>query len=116
MNAVEVYRLEDKEGYGPYRFGGEFFKTLILDHGSRNMTTHPAPWYDFGRMPHNYEFFGCDSVESLKDWFGSYWEGLLERGFKVVLYVIPEDDVHHGVSRKQIMCRTDNALKEVISS
>lgn len=86
-----VYRLE-RNGIGPYQRTNytaqdiDICYELMEAHIDHN---HPCPYED--GLDKIYDdktwFFGCDSEQSLRDWFGPFWiEKLAKIGFEIKSY------------------------------
>ena len=87
-----AYRLE-MDGVGPYWCSPGADRThanvkcrLSTSHLTSRL--HPS-WFEvFNPPPEDYREYlsGCDSLESLKEWFGEFWDELLRVGFDAVTY------------------------------
>lgn len=89
-----VYRLE-YNGKGPYRYY-EIRSEMSLrylditadmfDAHKEDVENHPLPEDDGIFIDSPRYLFGCISRESLEEWFGEFFQPLIEVGFKVVEY------------------------------
>lgn len=114
QDVVEVYRIEDSEtGMGPYRDSWQDpIREEMEDFHNSDSVYHPGPLYSDLGWTYEDEFFGCESLKSLEDWFEGYYGHLLSTGFVVKLYVVPASDVRVG--RLQVKFRKIHAISEVI--
>lgn len=112
---VIVYRLQNKEDKtGPFRseFTSETLKDeLIAALGGSSMTSdsHPTPNNDGIDVYHirvNW-VCGCQSLESLKDWFGPALHDLLKQGFEIIKAEVPANRV--WVGKHQLIYCPDSA-------
>lgn len=120
MKTVEVWRIEDANGYGPYP---GYIKGLVrseevlllasdMSYAHGDML-HPAPWED--DLPSRRElWYGCPSRTKLLEWFRGFWTELQKVNHSVVKYTVPEEDVFYGMSGRQLNFRRDRATKKVM--
>jgi len=126
METKKIYRLEYK-GYGVYRV--VFTDSILMEIRNRmadihsNAHTHPNIFDDFDKnviydiyfankeddksFPYR---FGCDSMEKLVKWFGSFFDELVNNGVQVKEYAIPSTDVYESNSKKQVLFKITNKV------
>jgi hypothetical protein len=121
MNVVEVWRIEDANGFGPYPgFASGFERSenvLELAHEiswAHGDWAHPGPREDGIDSATSKHFFGCPSREKLIEWFSEFWLKLQKAHHDVVCYQVPEKDVIYGSSGRQVAFKRDKATKEVM--
>lgn len=79
-----VYRVQDRDGIGPYFGGGESYN--LLDHNG-DVNFHPSPRRDkkIQRSVRDNELCGFESLKSLSQWFTSEeLDALYKIGFYIV--------------------------------
>ncbi len=109
-----VYRLENKEGMGPY-YGARFDNGIRREMSNEHFEDpdHPTASSEIGTVTSGIEVCGCATLKGLKRWFGRYLRPLLELG-----YVVYEMDVRgRGVrcGKEQLLIRRDKIIaKRVI--
>lgn len=88
---MDVFRVENGQGHGPYTFvaetDAEQFVRQKMSERHNDSPEHPAWARDFNDIWGRPEMVsGFDSMESLRSWFGE-WLGPLEKaGFSIVKY------------------------------
>lgn len=127
METKKIYRLEYKD-YGVYRC--TFTDSILMEIRNRmidihsNEHTHPNLYADFDKnIIHDIYFaegteesksfsyrFGCDSMEKLVKWFGSFFDELVNNGVQVKEYTIPSTDVYESNSKKQVLFKITNKV------
>lgn len=121
---MKVWRLESKDGAGPYVMANSFLDKKIDDkllmsilllmqqEHSFDKKNHPTPFRD-NLLPcrSKEHVFGCSSLNGLKQWFGKFFYILLARGFVVRLY--DTNDFHIGRSKRQISFKKLNVIEEI---
>lgn len=92
-----VYRIEDKNGDGPYHT-----PDTLPEEACRNSINHPTPtsdgiWLYEAKTwcPHDYHF-GFQNKTLLREWFGRYSDHLKKGGFKCSVYKIHGRRVMQG--------------------
>jgi hypothetical protein len=82
---VNVYRIESANGTGPYQSGRYSFD-LCMAHSDDPF--HPQPQHDplLGPPEFDVDFCGCDSPQSLADWFAGWLDRLHDDGFVVTVW------------------------------
>lgn len=103
---MKVYRLE-RNGYGPYCFNSmdvdgpelaELRHKLCATHDR----THPVAEQEISGYSQLDQFkrrCGCESMVKLRDWFGEFFQELLDAGFKVAVYESSE----YAKSSRQVL-------------
>lgn len=113
---LRIFRLEDKNGYGPYR---DIKNEDIIENNEdeRHPIVKVSCLVNFVRKMEYKEsdiFFGFDSIEKLKEWFSEeVLSVLLNRGYKIFEYKVPIK--YNKCFDKQFIFIMDKAerLKEV---
>jgi hypothetical protein len=128
MNTRAIYRIENKEGIGPYcnRFvypdeteEHENMRNLISKIGYTHSScdTHPGKGEDFTRSIADDKsyYLACQTFDKLKEWFDEFLEVLLKTGyFNVVEYVVPENSLISGYSGRQCVFNKELAVDKKI--
>lgn len=99
MPTRKVYRVENKEGDGPYNSTGyvEELHEMAIEH--RN-DAHPNPWRDeMLQSISSEERCGFSSVWDVRRWFEGFTIRLAENGYHVSIYDVPYEDIRHGESQ-----------------
>jgi len=121
-----VYRVEcPKCGLGPYALGWKCASAhvhrdadrLVDAHDDR---THPGPiedipgitWSNLYDQHRDHRVCGLDSPEALWAWFGDWLPRLIDRGFEVTSWQVPERHVRRG--KRQLMFRRDLATDRTV--
>lgn len=121
---MRVWRVEHRDGYGPYRFRPNNKKADSLSlrlgnaHGwdydpETGEDRHPGPHGDglsniiVSRDGMDY-LFGCPSRETLAEWFEGFGEDLHDAGYTVTVWDVVE--AHVGTSGRQVMYDGDAAV------
>ena len=107
-----VYRMENRNGRGPYRSLSEPARWLRDEHGISlyDDDLHPVPPDDGVPFPPWEGSFGFASREALDRWFPKEARQLLrEKGQHVTVYEVPENMVEQG--RNQLVFHRDSARK-----
>jgi hypothetical protein len=84
-----VYRVENKNGLGPYRYvlGHQKAKSLQKMTEHHNLSSdHPAPYSDCRREMSKGDFCGFLSKPQLLQWFKGYLRALEKEGFFLAVY------------------------------
>ncbi|MDG4783283.1 hypothetical protein O7614_26855 [Micromonospora sp. WMMD961] len=104
---VIVYRIEDRDGRGPYNnYPMDFKRNKIIRELCKihaSPTTHPAGQLDGITSDNGFtvdHYFGFINKASLARWFTGWGERLTEAGFYVSTFAARSEDILHG--RKQI--------------
>lgn len=102
---MEVYRVENKHGDGPYR--SEFrVDSMSLKHSD---AAHPTPIIDGIKDQSSNKFCGFKSLDDLKRWFdGEDREALDFIGYHVSMYRVPDNVIDHGTC--QLMFPKEDAI------
>lgn len=98
----KIYRIEDKEGKGPYQSNiqGEFVKYLS---NHSNLNGRPGIYYDFNIEISDDYFFGFDTMQKLFFWFGGVIKLFYKSSiFRIVIYEIEESEIIYSRSGKQV--------------
>lgn len=107
-----IYRVEDKNGTGPYASNNAEWVESIERHEmvyeAHNYLSpnHPGPlsesWFSIPQytMPEREYIYGFDSESALKFWFNGFLEPMFEHGFFIKTYDVPPQDVIVG--RRQV--------------
>lgn len=104
---IRVYRLEGEDGDGPY-LGYDDLRNAMCD--AHTDDVHPGPRQDFGRLPLPNDFYGCETLTQLFDWFGVFFQPLLDIGYRVVEYEVPEEWCWFGKSNRQVCFRRSERI------
>lgn len=136
MTKVEVYRLENPAGEGPYRAWTvadfdfvciwdlsvedderqEEINTFAADLCEVHQDTRPLPSYDGLDLWESGDWrFGCPSFEALCEWFDGWMEAAQELGCVIVRLTVWDDGVRYGDSGTQVMFDLNDVVsREVI--
>lgn len=106
---MRVFRVEHKDGKGPYYTRGavseedkRFRRALGSAHDD---DSHPAFWDVMGRTSIPFTqtdeeiadyYCACDSLEQLIRWFDGFWGPLSYFGYFIASYDVDPDDVIEG--------------------
>lgn len=101
MTNVVVYRVETKDGEGPYRGGDAAYGIRdLMGDICQASEVHPSPWED-GIDPGPDAFFGFSTEDQMREWFSeSIRTGISKKGFTCNAYSVPMEKVQFG--KKQI--------------
>jgi hypothetical protein len=110
FDMIKVYRFENNQKWGPYNTPLDhqdplskkwrYDKRYILEN-EHDDNEHPPMQNDL--TPEEFSpslFSACESIESLKEWFGKWFDILPKYNFKVVCYTV--NRVVNSISGKQI--------------
>ena len=99
MPLIEVFRVENTSGIGPY--AADYGDAVGLDiyHNPRA----PKPSWDGLPSVRIEDRFGFASIEQLLDWFDMYLDNLRDHEYRVVKISVHQSRVKYG--RKQLMFR-----------
>lgn len=109
---MNVYRVENADGKGPYVCFGEYHPELdnILTSGNSDIGKHPLPHEDgIGDFDFSY-VFGFASVENAIDWFGVPFltnDRILKNGMGLKKFEI--DPIYVMRGRSQVAFVKENA-------
>ena len=95
MSHFFVYRVESRNGLGPYRDATNFNYSYICSGPSR-----PVPWDDGIVFVEQHDLFGFSSVGKLKQWFSKALPLLEKDGYRISVYKVPVVAVKRG--KKQV--------------
>jgi hypothetical protein len=107
-----VYRIEGKDGWGA------FCRQAELDEWDKDQDDDgiysDAEWVNNGctvqDTGHYTEWrFGCESMEQLQEYFGSYFAELLNIGAKIAVYKVHKAHVRFGIKGIEIAFNNDKA-------
>jgi hypothetical protein len=103
----KVYRIEDNNGDGPYkRTNTGTARECYYAHNEDDDDSHPGPCFTTGpNYMQFHEFSGCSTLEGLREWFGEFYEGLLEEGYSMVVYDVDEEYVRDCCNSDQLVFR-----------
>lgn len=90
INAIKIYRIENKFGKGPYSRNEFLINDFIAEHDD-DYISHPNPCNDpkIGRYPEHDEICGFINKEQMLMWFTrSQLNSLLKIGFKIKHMVV----------------------------
>lgn len=106
---MKIYRLEDKNGSGPYAD----FELLCLKHNS-NLKKWPSAPNDI--INFNWDMLcGCTSLTKLREWFSrEFIRAAVKRGFKITYYEIDRRYVKLSASGKQVGFYPEKAKRKKI--
>lgn len=105
MSKTIFYRVQNEEGFGPYRNNG--INSDALDRMAARHTdfTHPTPWND-GYLMFNFDqsshVCGFDTLDGAIEWFDGFGDVLDRFGFKLYAYEIES----HALIRGNIQSAT----------
>ena len=113
----EVYRIENDNGIGPYQYDWVVKQgtisvsslDLTLNH---NDSKHPSAYDDRLMILHN-SVFGFISMERLNEWFVDWKLYLHMAHFHIGVYLVDEETIQFGLSRKQIIFKKGEKVKEI---
>lgn len=111
---LQVYRVEDEDGVGPYRSDKNYVAFALFGGDALSNGARPCPWYDNLKQFGDSHFFGFESMEQLLEWFPrECLQRLFDAGFRVRVYAVAPDYVMRG--GKQVAFIKDQArqLREV---
>lgn len=116
---MRVYRLEDKDGSGPYRPRSGYkpeggIQERVSDAHNRDIDGHPSGTLDFNwrhLSDDEDRRYACDSFEGLLHWFEGFIDELLDNGYDLVVYDVPDHKVIAGYSGLQVIFKYDAAVK-----
>lgn len=96
-----IYRLEDKNGTGPYRGklrSNKIIEEMYLDHSGTVDRYRPPPPSDGIRIESGFLhfFYGFKTEKQLKWWFYGYLTKLKKLGFQIVEIQVPKKHVFFG--------------------
>jgi hypothetical protein len=89
-----VYRIEDSDGYGPFRHPDG--RARCLSGVIFNNRHHPVPVDDGINGMHRLDVCGFISIDAAIDWFGKYVDKLEEEGVYLSVYKIKKKFVKFG--------------------
>ena len=124
---IKIYRLEYKNGKGPYQYhehSHAFEEDPLYSMWNEHTTKafHVPPRLDFekpvydGKRINQAFVFGCDTIETLHQWFQGWITKLFNFGFQLIEYELEIKDVIFGKSKNQVAFKKDNAIKKRILS
>jgi len=90
-----VYRVESRNGLGPYRDETTFDYDYICQSKNR-----PSPWDDGIEQVRENDLFGFPSIGKLKRWFSKSLPLLAKDGYRISGYKVPVVAVKRG--KKQV--------------
>ena len=108
----KVFRVENKNGYGPYRNPNQTAKFWLRMNShvrSKGRDNVPPPWADIQAWDNLTDdeqsnfCFGFTSLNQLKDWFNDVLLGLFKEGYRIKKYEVDEGDILFG--QKQVAFR-----------
>lgn len=116
MALVKIYRVEGRDGNGPYR-GQENSTNLQYKLCRHNFRTgRPSPHLD-GINPSGLDrpvseyYFGFTHVDKLKEWFKGSRTALREDGYKMAVYEVDISDVLFGKKQAAFVKKLANPVK-----
>lgn len=99
---MKVYRLQNKDGCGPYQVPHGYRNKLLESHNV--VETHPVPEVE-GLQEYGTEFgdWLCAfySLEALECWFGGWLAKLTGTDFSVIIHDVPIQTIRIG--QKQLI-------------
>ena len=102
-----IWRVENGNGWGPYRGGVSSIKLQeLLDSHDMDEDKHPCPWNDsIGRPPESNEVCGFNSIKQAKKWFTARELQLLESEG----YILKEVEVQEitAIGDKQVLAKRE---------
>lgn len=117
-----IYRIESPNGNGLFDVEQadefdyyDFIAEVALAHegDDRPSIFEDCPQFNIFNV---YDWFcGCESLEALKDWFGSFWDGIVEiPHLSLVRYEVDEKHLVFGKSGRQIFFLKHKAKNRTI--
>lgn len=106
-----VYRLEDKEGWGPFTYKKDWPKDYNDDnaiHSHRGCTV-PHDLFPLGRRQ-NYRF-GCSSIEKLNKYWGGQLDKWKSNGWIVATYKVRKNYVLTGLNDIELAFLVEKAVR-----
>lgn len=105
MGTTTVYRVEDAEGLGPYKFRDDTaLETMYSAHA--DSPYHPQPEDDGVNILDIADksfFYAFTSLDQLAEWFAGYGEELAQCGYFISEYAVPSNHTVHG--SRQVLFR-----------
>ena len=90
---VYVYRLEHKEtGIGPFQMG--YSKTLSIE--DRQLWIGDLDIHQRELDSHAGEYYGCLSPNDVKEYFGVWYDKLLNSGYELGIYYVRRSNIVYG--------------------
>lgn len=106
---MRVYRLEDRDGEGPYRSPYTDLRQQMMDEHDNEWrgneyqsTKHPSAGRDFLWFQAGVDYCGFASPGEVSRWFEGYLDGLLAEGYVIAEYEIDPAKVKHGRESDQL--------------
>lgn len=97
---MRIYRVEDKEHFGPYRTFDVSSEKATLAHELVNAHRwpfhHPTPFDEKLCFWPGDHICGFDETWKLRYWFDGFFEKLLKVGFELSIYAVPSENVLVG--------------------
>lgn len=111
-----VWRMQYLDGVGPYNSSlADYELQARLSIRHTDSYRHPAPIEDGLMMTAELSLYGCPSRELLEEWFGEFYDLLIEDGASVLRFVAPRASIKDGRSGYQLRFARDLAMQpEVI--
>lgn len=97
---MQIWRIEDENGGGMYRGGGEGFAVVAADVGEFSGPRHPSPmwdyalgYYDIDGDERDYYKFSFATLAQMRQWvYRAAWRrGLDELGYRLNCYEVPDE-------------------------
>lgn len=108
-----VYRLEDKEGYGPFAYRTDWPKDIDKEsralHNQYGCTVENYPRED--RLERMKWRFGCRNITQLREYWGNelaIWE---KAGWVVAVYRVRKNYVRMGTADIELAFKADKAVR-----
>ncbi len=106
---MKFFRYENKFGTGPYRNVPDGLWDMIMEHGDKR---HPNLEEDeLDNFCNSIYYSGCNSIESLYDWFSNWHKELFNNEFTIKIY--ESNFYKEGKSKLQFMFTKDNLIDSI---
>ena len=102
---MKVYRVEHpSNSTGPYQSGAHYglsgyreIHNAMINAHCNHVNDHPTPGYE--NLQVEGRVCGCKTLKSLKAWFGDFLPKLIQLGFIIKEFDLPEDAVCCGLKQ-----------------
>lgn len=118
MALVKIYRVEGRDGNGPYSgvtTNSHNLQKKLRKHNSQ--TGRPSPHLDgiqrCSEYPMHEYYFGFTHVDKLKEWFKGSRTALRQDGYKMAVYEVDVSDVLFGKKQAAFVKKLANPIKTV---
>lgn len=117
MTDILVYRLESREGLGPFTYEKHGIKPQLTEDLYIPIYAMPAPNQDKysermqGKSVYGHYHFGCDSLESINNWFNRKVREIFHANDLLVLSVYKVDEEDTINTGNQVLFKRDKSNK-----